>query len=196
VNTGFHANLQVRPLSFGTMADTRPVSSDYADRMRPLTGGHSDVRGVSGASEFFRGLYARAEEVVVPSTVDEDPAVDALEHLLLLDEGWDGRAAPAPNIGAVNVARSLLQAGRVMGLATPRVVADVEGGVATYFFGGVSMEDGGWSRSGGLLTFNDGGGAIYLRDRLTRSTDIEEVSTTDTNLGAVVRRIQSFLLGQ
>ncbi len=193
MNHGFYSSS--RALASSTMGAIRPVNPDYARRARPGGVARLEARGVSATSVFFQGMYARAETASVPEAHDEDPSVEALNQLLLMSEGWDGRGAPAPSVDAIRIARGVLRAGRQTGLPIARVVPDVEGGVATYFFGGTKMIDAGWSRSAGLLTSNDGEVALYLRDRVVGATVIDPSESTETGVMAAVLRIKSFLLG-
>jgi len=126
---------------------------------------------------------------------DVDPVEEKLVQLSLLPASWDGRRAPAPTQDAVDIARRLVRAGRDAGFGEIRVAPDVEGGIATYFFGGERLADGGWSRQAGVLTSNNGEATIYLRDQAHAGADIADLETTEEALRGAVHRILKFIRG-
>lgn len=113
-----------------------------------------------------------------------------LEDLLLLQDGWDGRRAPAPSKEAVCLARQVVLNVDAIG----RIAPDVEGGVTVYFFGGGEHVDGGWNRQGGIILSNDGELVLYLRDRLQAGSQVSCLTAGD--IGQAVERIHQFLEGK
>lgn len=59
-------------------------------------------------------------------------------------------------MAAVERGREVLRISQALGLAPERVVADVEGGVVLYFFGGAQMDDGGWRLQSAWMVSNEG----------------------------------------
>lgn len=181
--------------SGAVVADIRPVHGEYASRIRFSRGPHASIRSVSGAGAYFDLLYDEDRVSTVPEVGDPDPAVDELRNLLLLPDDWDRRGAPAPTVPAVEVARFVLREGRSLGLLQARVSPDVEGGVATYFFGGEELPDGGWRLQAGVLSSNDGEVTVYLRDRSTPGAEINDVDATEESLREAIARIVTFIRG-
>ena len=94
-----------------------------------------------------------------------DPLRKRLEELQLLQPGWDGRGADAPSGAAVGAASEVLYVSETLGRTPDRLTADVEGGVAVYFFGGSREPDGGYARQAGILIDNSGEACAYRRER-------------------------------
>jgi len=153
------------------------------------------VRGVSRESALFELIYDAYRNSAVPQVVEHDPAYEQLVRLLLLEDGWDGHTAPSPSRASVDVARVVLQeAARCEGLSgPPRITADVEGGVAIYFFGGDPLPDGGVPRQAGVLINNDGEGVLYMRDRRDAGSKVEELQNDSATVKAALGRIAKFL---
>lgn len=175
--------------------DTRPVLADYGLRRRADGLVAVLARGVSRTSAYFDLMHSNVLEFSVPEAVDQDPAIEQLMKLMLLPSNWDGRGAPAPTRSAATIAHVAVEAGRSVGLQDIRVSPDVEGGIATYFFGGPKMADGGWSRQAGILADNDGEAVLYMRDRGQKGADVEEIESGAEDIRAVVNRILKFIAG-
>lgn len=113
--------------------------------------------------------------------------------LLDLQHGWDGRRAPPPSLEAVAVARRALELAN--DLPEARVVPDVEGGVALYFFGGGRHPDGGWNRRGGILVSYDAEATVHLRDRSAGNGDssVEEIPAGEDGLRNTVEHVLKFV---
>jgi hypothetical protein len=171
----------------------RPQAHEYDRRMRPLSAVVSLPLGASRESEFLGRWYQRDATTPVPEAADADPAVAALDRLLLLPPDWDGRRAPAPSRNAIERAREILQIAREVGLVGARVSPDVEGGVALYFFGGGPMEDGGTARQAGVLLSNEGDAASYMRDRTQRGSQVAAVDDGRDGLVRAVEAIRAFV---
>lgn len=121
---------------------------------------------------------------------------EPLVRLLHLEDGWDGHGAPAPSRAAIDVARAVLQeATQRPDLDKAWVTADVEGGVAIYFFGGPRLPDGGLGRQAGVLVDNDGDGVLYMRDRSRPGSVVDDVRSDTDALRDVLGRIATFLSG-
>jgi len=177
------------PAARAVSAEAQPVLGEYRQRLRvaerPVT------RGVSRESVLFDMIYDSDQAAEVPEAVDHSPGYEQLVKLLLLQPNWDGQGAAAPNKAAIDVARAVVSASKDVGFNRPLVSADVEGGVATYFFGGTQLEDGGWSHQGGVLVDNDGDALLYLRDRRSPGSTAEDVGPDA--LSSAVQRVFRFI---
>lgn len=195
MSIGFHAS-RIQGQSAAHAASTVFLAgADYAGRCRPTAAGQRDLRGASRASEFFERIYERDRRSDLPEVADADPAVEALDLLLVLQSGWDGRKAPAPSSDAITVARRALHLARRHGLSQARVTPDVEGGVAVYFFGGGRHADGGWNRQGAIMVSNEEEASLYLRDRSRPGAEVLDIGTEASALGQAVERIRQFVVG-
>lgn len=196
MNTGIHG---YRP-GGGSLPPSppaaRPSLGDYAERRRAAPVMIVELRGISHESEYFRRIHERDRRSALPDVAESDPAMEALNRLLVMQPGWDGSRAPAPSQEAINIARGAVAEARSAELGEARVVADVEGGVAVYFFGGEKLADGGWSRQGGFLVSNDSEVSLYLRDRRRRGSDIAEIEPCAESLARAVRQIRDFVSGR
>jgi hypothetical protein len=150
---------------------------------------------ITGASSFagvLDALYAKDAGDVEPEPLGRDPLVHRLLQLLQLAPAWDGRRAPTPSSTAVRITLTALErAPEHVRAEEARVAADVEGGIATYFFGGPRLADGGWERQGGLLVSNDGEVTLYLRSRRARGEVVDSVDPA--HLPEALDRIGRFL---
>jgi len=108
-------------------------------------------------------------------------------------DDWDGRGSPQR--AAVDIARFILREGGEVGLVSARVSPDVEGGVATYFFGGDRMTDGGWQLQAGVLASNDGEVTLYTRDRSSSGSEVRDLDATEESLREAITRIVTFIRG-
>jgi hypothetical protein len=95
----------------------------------------------------------------------------------------------------VQAARHVLQHTDRGGLGEVRVVADVEGGIGVYFFGGGKQDDGGWGRRGAILISNDGEATRYRKDRSWSEAEIEDISMDHDSLSSAGDTIRKFVLG-
>lgn len=190
----FHAGvfaLGVQPLF--TTADTRPAAS-YGVRQdiqqhqfRQIT------RGATSKSAFFEWLREDAQRGGLPERSSRHSIAERLRSFLLLEDGWDGARAPAPSRLAVDVGHLVLDLSEKVGLDIDRVVPDVEGGLAVYFFGGAELPDGGRQLQLGVLAANDGEALLYIRDRGAAGSKIEEIEPSNDGIAAAVARIRSIL---
>lgn len=173
-----------------------PSFATYADRLRPDLGTSVATSGASLAGGFIDRIMDRAHSPGVPSAFDRNPAVAALDALMVCQPGWDGDRAPAPSGWAIEAGRLVVEMANREGLSPPRVTADVEGGVALYFFGGGAMADGGTCLQAGVLLANEEEASLYRRDRRVTGSQIEEIQTDATSLGAAAAKIRAFLVGR
>ena len=118
-----------------------------------------------------------------------------LEQLATLEVNWDGHGAPVPNDGAMKIAYEAVTISQEFSFPDARVTPDVEGGVAVYFFGGATIDDGGWSHQAGILIDNDGDMVLYLRDRSKDGSDISDVGTSTEEIRAALKSIYQFING-
>lgn len=83
-------------------------------------------------------------------------AVAKVREFRALQDGWDGRRAPAPSLGVVEESVALIVACDEVGLRLDRVLPDVNGGAGLYAIEG--------DRRAGFLVNNDGERSLVLRD--------------------------------
>lgn len=195
MSPSFHAS-RIQGQSAAYAASTVFLAgTDYANRCRPTMAVPRDLRGASLLSEFFERIYERDRRSPLPEVADADPAVEALDLLLVLQSGWDGRKAPPPSSDAIRVGRHALALARSQGLVHARVTPDIEGGVAVYFFGGGSHSDGGWNLQGAIMVSNEDEATLYLRDRSRAGADVTDIGTGADDLSRAVERIRQFVVG-
>ena len=151
------------------------------------------AQGASNVATFFNDVYDCGIAGGAAAESRVDPLRRKLEELQLLQTGWDGRGADAPSGVAVESARSVLQLAREAGRGPDRLAADVEGGVAVYFFGGDIAADGGHSRQAGILIDNSGEAYVYQRQRGKKDVRRQEVASTAEALRGVISEIITFL---
>lgn len=194
MNTGFHPGRTVGHAAAFAVARVVPVGSDYERRWRPMSVA-PELRGASSASEFLERIYERDRLSPLPEAANADPTMEALDLLLVLQAGWDGRKAPAPSREAIRLGRQALEAARGVNLSEARVSPDVEGGVAVYFFGGGRHNDGGWNRQGAIMVSNDTEASLYLRDRAKPGAEVADINADPDGLGRAIERIRQFIVG-
>lgn len=150
------------------------------------------VAGASSEALLLDKLYKADTPDREPRRWDAEPWARRLFELSRLRDGWDGGCAPAPSQEAIRAAHVVMElsVGRVHA-AQVRCEADAEGGVATYFFGGPRLGDGGWALQTAIFVTNDGDLALYLRDRRRVGQVIEDVLLGD--LALALDRIGSVL---
>lgn len=118
-----------------------------------------------------------------------------MKSLSLLEDGWDGDKAPAPSQIAVDLSYLITNLAYQLGRGADRVAPDVEGGVATYFFGGDRLDDGGYSLQIVLLASNEGDVVLYVRDRSKAGAEISDVEPTEEGIRAALAQIKMLLVG-
>lgn len=121
-----------------------------------------------------------------------DQAQELLD-IIRLPLGWDGGHAPTPSSIAVDIASRCVEEAYATTLANCRITADIEGGVAVYFFGGGKALDGGWNHQGGILISNNGETSLYLRDRANKGAEISDVDPTEEGIRLAVLDIKKFI---
>lgn len=91
-----------------------------------------------------------------------------------LDDNWDGQGARAPSELACEIAHRLLDEAIRQGMPPDRVVPDVTGGVALYWFGAEQMEGGAHRRYASIGVENYGDVALLMveRDKSIASRDL------------------------
>jgi hypothetical protein len=198
---------------FGKVSTSAPVADDetddeyipYAAGMRPVTY-HGLVmpepvtqcavaNGASGQSYYLSRFHEpNSDALYVPN---RHPAQEALEDMYLLESGWNGLNAPAPDVLAVQRCVELLRMGLQRGMSDARPSPDVEGGVSIYFFGGGQLHDGGWKRHGAIMVSNDLEACLYLHDRSKPLEDagFEDIQLDDASVEDALQRISRFIYG-
>ena len=156
----------------------------------PLYGGMPAP--VTNPGAYFTTLYRGV------SNRTEAPEIVALRaklnELRLLCDNWDGRGAVSPSPWAIAYAERILDAASAEGFAPHRVAADVEGGIAVYYFGGERATGGGHSRQVGMMIDNEGDGAVYFRERGGRMRCLGLAAAT-AHLGGLFAEVSLFLRG-
>lgn len=105
--------------------------------------------------------------------------------------GWDGHDAKALSKPALLGAhRALLEVSR-HGPLPERLVPDVTGGVAFYWFGAERTAGGGHRLSASLKVDDEGDLFVSLVDRATQRVEVSEASTA--TLGAAIDRMAAFV---
>jgi len=131
------------------------------------------------------------------TNLESDPLTRKLEELLLLPDDWNGQGAPAPSLDAIEMARAILTQEPPHGTMETQISADVDGGLALYFFGGNRMDDHGWRHQTGILVSNDGEACVYQKDRATNLPGtFEDVELSPSGIGCALMLIQSRLQGR
>lgn len=121
-------------------------------------------------------------------------ALATLERLALLRDGWKGARSVAPSKQAIQGARKVITAAAKAGLGLDRTVADSEGGVVFYAFGGKLEPDGGYSRHVAVLTSNEDDDVVIMTS--ARSEPVAEPLTVPSDAGLIenaLRNLRTFL---
>ncbi len=112
-------------------------------------------------------------------------------ELARLPAGWDGRDAPPPSPIACEFARRFAMTASVNHTPPARVVGDVEGGIALYWFGAETLVGGSHRRVASISVGNDGEVAVVLEDRSVDTREAFDVSLD--NIGGALARVTGFV---
>lgn len=93
-----------------------------------------------------------------------DALLRSLSSLSHLADNWDGMGAIAPTPDVIARGALALIATAWADVWPSRVCADVDGGVAIYYFGGGIKPEGGHTRWVALMLANDGGSTLIRRN--------------------------------
>lgn len=109
-----------------------------------------------------RSLLAK----LVPESPDRFAEIrNQIDRIRDLGEDWNGYGAPAPSTAAIAKFERVLDTLLEAGFEPERVVADAEGGIAAYFFGGTPLAGGSRPRYAKITVDNEGDILILLHKR-------------------------------
>lgn len=125
-----------------------------------------------------------------PLTLPIAPLLRDLWELARLAPGWDGHEAPPPSPVACERVHQTLSLALARGLAPTRLVPDVNGGLAVYWFGEETLPGGAHCRVAALKVTNEGEIVAREQDRTTGEVMVREV--TQEGMAAEVERLATF----
>lgn len=138
------------------------------------------------------GALAAQHRAPMEPTVTLDPATLKVWELARLQAGWDGRRAEPPSPLACESARRVIAQALLASAPPSRVVPDVEGGVAVYWFSDAKIEDDAPARRAAISIDNEGQMAASLK------AGRDPLIAWDITLGAVraeLPRLLAFVKG-
>lgn len=197
MTTGFQAADARRagPAAKVVASWTQSAITDYSRRLRPRVLSAS-ASSASASGAYFDRIYRDNERADRPRLeLVADPVIHRLRQFLTMSDGWDGELAPAPAPAAVEMSETIVLLGREVGVVPSRIVPDVEGGIAVYYFGGELLPDGGRRLQSGVLVSNDRELVLYRRDRETEEEHIDEIEPTHQGLREALGIIKNFVAG-